>query len=572
MLSFQHSLSLAQFLIPPVCMGILLGGFLLYVYMYARYRLPLYGGITLLTLLGIVFTGSEMFLLSYGAWLHNREIAVQFHRIEQLAGAYYLFALPFSLIFILQLNERWRRLNRILAFAGLGYAVASTAAAFIFPDTFISIAQPKPSGAIYEADYGRGLEGILYQLRDGLIGMYVVYSVVCFIADIRMHRNYRFLVYPVAGLMCAFIGAVIDTLFVHTGVFFDPFPNSYFSRFSVGLTIMIMCFIATATRRFIDTAKEVEVAHRIISISEEKYRLLVEGTNDCILSLGPDLRILNANKAVFAQLFVSSRDYEGKGFFDLLCFDPTSGGGIVEQFIREKVNEFFSTRKPVSFKAAFKSHGTGEPREYFVRLESINIGEKNEILARASNIYDDTLMKYLESERMRFCIGNYLIASEEISKRLVLNLAKYLDQRSVSRIRIGLREIIINAIEHGNLNITFEEKSEATMQGNYLEFIFSRQQDPLYRDKRVTIEFLLNAERVAYKIADEGNGFDYKAVIQDAGSRANEEMLAHGRGLTMAYNIFDEVTFNRRGNEVLLVKHFTEKVGSTDSEGEAAVS
>ncbi len=569
MLSFQYGLSLAQFLIPPTCMGILLGGFLLYVYMYARYRLPLYGGITLLTLLGIIFTGSEMFLLSYGAWLHDREMAVQFHRIEQLAGAYYLFALPFSLIFILQLNERWQRLNRLLAWAGLGFAVLATLAAFIHPDSFISLTLHKPSWLTYEADYGRGQEGALYQLRDGLIGAYVVYSVVCFFADLRMHRNYRFLIYPIAGLMCAFMGAIIDTLFVHTGAFFDFFPDAYFSRFSVGLTVMIICFIATATRRFIDTAKEVEVAHRIISISEEKYRLLVEGTNDCIISLTPDMRILNANKAVFSQLFVSSRDYEGKSFYDLL-YEDASAGGIVAQFIRGKVADFFSTRMPVSFKAAFKSHGTGEPREYFVRLESINIGEKNEILVRASNIYDDTLMKYLESERMRFCIGNYLIASEEISKRLVLNLAKYLDQRTVSQIRIGLREIIINAIEHGNLNITFEEKSTATMQGNYLEFIFSRQQDPRYRDKRVTIEFLLNAERVAYKIADEGNGFDYKGFLRDSGDRANEEMLAHGRGLTMAHNIFDEVTFNRRGNEVLLVKRFTPATGS--GQGNAAVS
>ncbi|TAL36760.1 MAG: hypothetical protein EPN93_08055 [Spirochaetes bacterium] len=567
--AFSHALSLSQFLIPPICMGILLGGFLLYVYMYGRYRLPLYGGITLLTALGIVFVGSETLLLSYGSWLHNREIAVQFHRIEQVVGAFYLFALPYSLIHILQLNRQWQRLNRALAVGGLVFAAVIAVFAFVLPDSFISLTGHKPTWLTFEADYGRGREGVLYQARDALIGLYVVYSVIVFLADLRMHRNFRFLVYPVAGLMCAFFGAVIDTLFVHLGVFYGPFPDDYFSRFSVGLTIMIMCFIAAATRRFIDTAKEVEVAHRIISISEEKYRLLVEGTNDCIISLDTELNILNANKAVFKQLQVPARDCEGKKLFDILYFDPAAGG-IVEQFIREKAREFFETGRPVSFKAAFRAHGTGEPREYFVRLESINIGEKNEVLLRASSIYDDTLMKYLESERMRFCIGNYLIASEEISKRLVLNLAKFMNQKAVNHIRMGLREIIINAIEHGNLNITFDEKSEATMQGNYLEFIFSRQQDPRYRDKRVTIEFLLNAERVAYKIADEGNGFDYKSVLARARDGVNEEMLAHGRGLLMAYNIFDEVTFNRRGNEVLLVKRFHTATG--DAPDEEAVS
>ena len=120
-----------------------------------------------------------------------------------------------------------------------------------------------------------------------------------------------------------------------------------------------------------------------------------------------------------------------------------------------------------------------------------------------------------------------------------------------------MREIIINAIEHGNLNISFEEKSKATNDGNYLEFVLSRQKDPNYKDKKVTIEFLLNSNKVMYKIEDEGNGFNYREIIQKIQNTVDEDMLAHGRGLRMAFNIFDEVKFNKKGNQVLLVKHFT---------------
>lgn len=44
----------------------------------------------------------------------------------------------------------------------------------------------------------------------------------------------------------------------------------------------------------------------------------------------------------------------------------------------------------------------------------------------------------------------------------ILNLPKYLDKKTTNTIKLGLREIIINAIEHGNLNIGFEEKTQAT--------------------------------------------------------------------------------------------------------------
>ncbi len=102
-----------------------------------------------------------------------------------------------------------------------------------------------------------------------------------------------------------------------------------------------------------------------------------------------------------------------------------------------------------------------------------------------------------------------------------------------------------------------KKKTKATADGNYLEFVLSRQKDPNYKDKKVTIEFLLNSNKVMYKIEDEGNGFNYREIIQKIQNTVDEDMLAHGRGLRMAFNIFDEVKFNKKGNQVLLVKHFS---------------
>lgn len=554
-MSFEVPITLVQFLLPPVCFGILLGGFILYVYMYWRYKNSLYFAVAFFAFLGMLFVGSETMILSFGGWLHNRTISVRFHRLEQVSGLFYLFALPYSLNKLLILNKRWHSINTLLAHIGLAYAVIATLCAYLFPDLFISLTTPKVSWTHYEADYGRGQEGILYAIRDTLLGFYIVYATVLVIVDMVVQRNYKYLLFPSLGFFFAFAGAAVDTLHVHTHVFYDFFPNVYFSRFGLGITLAIVFFMSSVTRMFITYAQEIEIAHKIISISEKKYRFLVEGTNDCILSFDSDLRITTANRASYEQLDIKKGRESSTTLYDLLYL-PEGQSDLTLQIIKEKINMLFTEGKPLGLRINLKSRGTHEPKEYNIRMEHITIDDRNEILMKASSVMDENMLKYVEAEKMRLSIGNYLIAAEEICNRLVLNLPKYVDKQTTNAIKLGLREIIINAIEHGNLNISFEEKTKATAEGNYLEFVLSRQKDPNYKDKKVTIEFLLNCNKVMYRIEDEGNGFNYREIIQKIQNTVDEEMLGHGRGLRMVFNIFDEVKFNRKGNQVLLVKNF----------------
>ena len=58
-----------------------------------------------------------------------------------------------------------------------------------------------------------------------------------------------------------------------------------------------------------------------------------------------------------------------------------------------------------------------------------------------------------------------------------------------------------------------------------------------------------------YKISDEGNGFDYKKIMAQIKNEVNQKMLSHGRGISMASSIFDEIQYNDKGNQVMLVKN-----------------
>jgi anti-sigma regulatory factor (Ser/Thr protein kinase) len=105
------------------------------------------------------------------------------------------------------------------------------------------------------------------------------------------------------------------------------------------------------------------------------------------------------------------------------------------------------------------------------------------------------------------------------------------------------------------------------MSVNYLEFITQRQRDQKYKDKKVSIKFTFNSDRVIYVIEDEGDGFDYRNILEKV-KRVNQSELSHGRGLTMALGVFDMIRFNDKGNKVTLVKRFSAEL---DFESEITV-
>jgi len=300
---------------------------------------------------------------------------------------------------------------------------------------------------------------------------------------------------------------------------------------------------------------EIEQAHRMLSISEEKYKLLVEGTNDIIFSLDDNWNFISANRAISNELKINHETISGKSFLDILYSDQKEQY-VTKHLVMEKLEEFKRQRKPVQFRTQFKSSINTEPREMLLSLEYINIEGKNEILGKASNILEDSLLKYFIEENQKYAIGNYLITAEEITHRITRNLKKYLDSSDLKLIRISLREIIINAIEHGNLEISFEDKSKAMMEDSYFETVRSKQMRPDFTGRKVYIDYSVNSERVMYTVTDEGPGFDHEKFFMKNTDSPEDLFLAHGRGLAMTKNTFDRVIFNKKGNRVQLIKYF----------------
>ena len=121
--------------------------------------------------------------------------------------------------------------------------------------------------------------------------------------------------------------------------------------------------------------------------------------------------------------------------------------------------------------------------------------------------------------------------------------------------RMGIREMLVNAIEHGNLSLDFEEKTQAMLDGVYFESVDQRRKDPKYKYRKVYVEYKLTKEHFYIQVKDEGEGFDMEAIEKLTREEyLNEQGLSHGRGIRMARSIFDEVIYNEKGNEVTLIK------------------
>ena len=123
-------------------------------------------------------------------------------------------------------------------------------------------------------------------------------------------------------------------------------------------------------------------------------------------------------------------------------------------------------RKRVNLKARLKTFFSTEPKTYDITFEYLELGNNYEIIGKAVRVHKDIILKYIQSESAKYVIDNYLLTIEEISTRLVSYLPKFLNEESISQIRMGLREILINAVEHGNLDISYEEKSKAIEENN----------------------------------------------------------------------------------------------------------
>lgn len=165
-----------------------------------------------------------------------------------------------------------------------------------------------------------------------------------------------------------------------------------------------------------------------------------------------------------------------------------------------------------------------------------------------------TVSRFITEGQLTMRFGNCLELVYDIVDYLINHVSHQLAESDVPMLRLALAELITNAIEHGNLGITYDMKTQAMNSGNgYSSLIARRQADPAYAGRKVSVQAIIDKHACEWTIADEGDGFDWRALPNEV--TPESLFLMHGRGIMLSRLNFDTIEYLGKGNEVRVVKN-----------------
>ncbi|MGD9201961.1 MAG: ATP-binding protein, partial [Chitinispirillia bacterium] len=152
--------------------------------------------------------------------------------------------------------------------------------------------------------------------------------------------------------------------------------------------------------------------------------------------------------------------------------------------------------------------------------------------------------------------GSFKLENDILEAKCYVNLicnflfnSNKLSAKKKFKLQLALIELLTNAIEHGNCQIDYDEKSEWLEKHRSTEGLIQlRNSDPEIAQKRVLFEYTITPTSAKFFIADEGKGFSWREV-KDV-TKLENLLELHGRGILMTKSAVDSLTYNEKGNEV----------------------
>jgi anti-sigma regulatory factor (Ser/Thr protein kinase) len=138
---------------------------------------------------------------------------------------------------------------------------------------------------------------------------------------------------------------------------------------------------------------------------------------------------------------------------------------------------------------------------------------------------------------------------------MLLSQRGLIDPAKQMSVQLALSELIVNAVEHGNCGISYDEKTAAMDRGlSVMELVAEKCKDPAIRSKKVEFLWDIGKDRTTFVIRDQGKGFDVRAHLKKIA--AQDAMALHGRGIKMASMYAAELRYNDAGNQVTMtIRH-----------------
>lgn len=176
---------------------------------------------------------------------------------------------------------------------------------------------------------------------------------------------------------------------------------------------------------------------------------------------------------------------------------------------------------------------------------------------KKSSLGNLELARCVDAISMRWQLTNDQSLVPDLIGRVesILNELATYDPGQHMQIAMALDEAIVNAMIHGNLEVSSDLRRSGDGQP-YLDKIVERLSLDPYRNRRVSFSLTADRRGVTFTIHDEGKGFNVKDV-PDPTDPSNLEKES-GRGLLLINAFMDEVHHSERGTQITMIKYASE--------------
>lgn len=210
------------------------------------------------------------------------------------------------------------------------------------------------------------------------------------------------------------------------------------------------------------------------------------------------------------------------------------------------------------------SHGSDQIAAQSLELGAANYVSKQslaeklvpaltEILhSQQSAAFSQQVLQHVTRSRCRFSIDNDL---EQIRSLIQITQDRLTgmqrcSEATVHNLTIAIRETLLNAYFHGNLEVNASPLQKT--RDDYVRLGEERAQESPYAGRQIRFEMELEGDKVTFCVADDGVGFQHTAVekLRDAPQAG----YPNGNGFRRIHQQMDEVVFNEKGNQITLTK------------------
>ena len=140
--------------------------------------------------------------------------------------------------------------------------------------------------------------------------------------------------------------------------------------------------------------------------------------------------------------------------------------------------------------------------------------------------------------------GDFRVRTLDDATRLAAFIAQACPNPDASV--LGISELLVNGVEHGNLGVTYAEKAQLKLNDGWQDEISRRSALPENAQKRVRLNFRRSGTGITLRITDEGSGFPWQDFLEFNPERACDP---NGRGIALARMMsFSSIHYEGCGN------------------------